>query len=118
MHAIVDIRTGVIIDYLVTDSVAAYINWLYVMLRRPDLGMFCLDSAYLAREMCDMISAMGMVPRIKPKSNTMRNVKESQTWRGMVPGRVRGALGSDKSKIGGKQTMRTKSVQKMLQKPD
>ena len=28
----------------------------------------CLDSAYLAREMCDMISAMGMVPRIKPSS--------------------------------------------------
>ena len=28
----------------------------------------CLDSAYLAREMCDMISAMGMVPRIKPNS--------------------------------------------------
>ena len=120
MHAIVDIRTRVIIDYLVTDSVAAYINGLYVMLHRLGLGMgmFCLDSAYLAREMCDMISAMGMVPRIKPKSNTMRNVKGSQTWRGMVPGRVRGALGSDKSKIGGKQTMRTKSVQKMLQKPD
>ena len=46
--------------------------------------MFCLDSAYLAREMCDMISAMGMVSRIKPKSNTVRNAKGSQPWRGMV----------------------------------
>ena len=70
MHAIVDIRTRVIIDYLVTDSVTADINGLYVMLHRLGLGMgmFCLDSAYLAREMCDMISAMSMVPRIKPSS--------------------------------------------------
>ena len=44
----------------------------------------CLDSAYLAREMCDMISAMSMVPRIKPKSNIVRNAKGSQPWRGMV----------------------------------
>ena len=60
MHAIVDIRTRVIIDYLVTDSVTADINGLYVMLHRLGLGMgmFCLDSAYLAREMCDMISTM------------------------------------------------------------
>ena len=86
MHAIVDIRTRVIIDYLVTDSVTADINGLYVMLHRLGLGMgmFCLDSAYLAREMCNMISAMSMVPRIKPKSNTVRNAKGSQPWRGMV----------------------------------
>ena len=86
MHAIVDIRTRVIIDYMVTDSVTADINGLYVMLHRLGQGidMFCLDSAYLAREMCDMISAMGMVPRIKPKSNTVRNAKGSQPWRGMV----------------------------------
>ena len=86
MHAIVDIRTRVIIDYMVTDSVAADINGLYVMLHRLGQGidMFCLDSAYLAREMYDMISAMGMMPRIKPKSNTVRNAKGSQPWRGMV----------------------------------
>ena len=84
MHAIVDIRTRVMIDYLVTDSVAADINGLYVMLHRLGLGMFCLDSAYLTRDMCDMISAMGMISRIKPKSNTVRNAKGSQPWRGMV----------------------------------
>ena len=44
----------------------------------------CLDSAYLARDMCDIISAMSMVPRIKPKSNTVRNAKGSQAWREMV----------------------------------
>ena len=86
MHAIVDICTRVIIDYLVTDSVVADINGLYVMLGRLGVGTgrFCPDSAYLAREMCNMISAMSMVPRIKPKSNTMRNAKGSQAWREMV----------------------------------
>ena len=40
-----------------------------------------LDSAYLARDMCDVMSAMGIVSRIKPKSNIVRNVKGSQPWR-------------------------------------
>ena len=71
---------------MVTDSVVADINGLYAMIGRPGLGTgrFCLDSAYLARETCDIISAMGMVPRIKPKSNTVRNAKGSQPWREMV----------------------------------
>ncbi len=86
LHAIVDIRTRVIIDCMVTDSAVADINGLYVMLCRLSRGTgdFCLDSAYLARLMCNMISAMGMVPRIKPKSNTVRNAKGSQSWREMV----------------------------------
>ena len=86
MHAVVNICTGVIIDYRVTDSATADINGLYVMLHRlgMGMGMFCLDSAYLAMGLCDMISAMGMVPHIKPKSNAVRNAKGSQTWREMV----------------------------------
>ena len=81
MHAIVDIRTRVIIDYLVTDSVTADINGLCVMLHRLGLGMFYLDSAYLAREMCDMISAMSMVPRIKPNTYaTPREVSRGAGW--------------------------------------
>ena len=50
MHAVVNICTGVIIDYRVTDSATADINGLYVMLHRlgMGMGMFCLDSAYLA----------------------------------------------------------------------
>ncbi len=86
LHAIVDIRTKVIIDCMVTDSVTADINGLYAMLGRLGRGTgdFCLDSAYLARLMCNVISAMGMVPRIKPKSNTVCNAKGSQSWREMV----------------------------------
>ena len=34
--------------------------------------------------MCDIISAMSMVPRIKSKSNTVRNANGSQAWREMV----------------------------------
>ena len=86
LHAIVDIRTRIIIDCLVTDSVVADINGLYTMLSRfgEGVGDFCLDSAYLARDMCDTIHAMGMTPRIKPKSNTIRNARGSQPWREMV----------------------------------
>ena len=64
---------------MATDSAVADINGLYAMLGRLGRGTgdFCLDSAYLARLMCNMISAMGMVPRIKPKSNTIRNAREA-----------------------------------------
>ena len=52
LHANVDIRTQVIIDCLVTDSVTVDISGLYVMIRRlgADVGRFCLDSAYRARK--------------------------------------------------------------------
>ena len=43
-----------------------------------------MKACSLARYMCDVISAMCMVPRIKPKSNTVRNAKGSQAWREMV----------------------------------
>ena len=43
------------------------------MLGRIEAGtaFFCLDSAYLARKICDAISDKGMVPRIRPRSNTV-----------------------------------------------
>ena len=64
---------------MVTDSVTVNINGLYAMIDRLglDKGRFCLDSAYLVREMCDAISAMGMVPHIMLKSNIVRNAKET-----------------------------------------
>ena len=39
-----------------------------------------LDSAYLARLICDAIAGMGMTPRILPKSNTTCKNGGSQTW--------------------------------------
>ena len=42
------------------------------------------SAVYLARDVCSAISKMGMVPRIKPKSNTIHNAFGSQAWREMV----------------------------------
>ena len=73
-----DIRTRVIIDCMVTDSAVADINGLYVMPGRLGRGTgdFCLDSAYLARLMCNMISAMGCAPhQAKVQHRTQRQGK-------------------------------------------
>ncbi len=66
LHAIVDIRTRVIIDCMVTDSAVADINGLYVM----------LCTAHVQHDICHGNG-------IKPKSNTVRNAK-GQSWREMV----------------------------------
>ena len=47
-------------------------------------GFFCLDSAYLARKICDAISDKGMTPRIRPKSNTVCKNWGSQAWGDMT----------------------------------
>ena len=46
---------------------------MWPMLGRIEEGtaFFCLDSAYLARKICDAISDKGMVPRIRHKPNTV-----------------------------------------------
>ena len=56
------------------------------MLGRIEEGadFFCLDSAYLARKICDAISDKGMVPRIRPKSNTVCKNGGSQAWGDMT----------------------------------
>ena len=86
LHSIVDIRSRVVLDYLVTDRNVADITALRAMLARfqGGAGNFCLDSAYLARDVCNTISGLGMAPRIKPKSNTIHNAFGSQSWREMV----------------------------------
>ena len=86
LHSIIDIRARVVLDYLVTTSCVADITGLRSMLARFEggAGHFCLDSAYLVRDVCNAISKMGMVPRIKPKSNTTHNAFGSQSWHEMV----------------------------------
>ena len=86
LHSIIDIRTMVVLDYLVTASNVADTIGLRSMLARFEggAGHFCLDSAYLARDVCNAISKVGMVPRIKPKSSTIHNAFGSQAWREMV----------------------------------
>ena len=86
LHCIIDTRTRVALVYFMSDSNVADINGLRKMLDEfgGGDGDFCLDSAYLARNLCDRISDMGMTPFIMPKSNTTSNSKESKSWHSMV----------------------------------
>ena len=50
-----------------------------------NVGDACFDSAYLARDICDIISKkMGRAPYIKPKRNTTAKSRGSHPWRKMV----------------------------------
>ena len=73
LHSIVDVSTRTVLDYLAADGHTTDTMGLRPMPRRVEesTGFFCLDSAYLARKICDAISDKGMVPRIRPKSNTV-----------------------------------------------
>ena len=86
LHSIVDVSTRTVLDYLVTDGYASDITGLWPMLGRIEEGtsFFCLDSAYLARKICDAIAAKGMVPRVRPKSNTVCKNGGSQAWGDMA----------------------------------
>ena len=86
LHSIVDVSTRTVLDYPVTDGYTSDITGLWLMLGRIEegAGFFCLDSAYLARKICDAISDKGMVPRIRPKSNTVCKNWGSQAWGDMA----------------------------------
>ena len=82
LHSIIDIATRAILDYHVTDGYTSDITGMWPMLDRlaDGNGNFCLDSAYLARLICDAIAGMGMTSRILPKSNTTCKNGGSQVW--------------------------------------
>ena len=85
MHSIVDVSTRAILDYLVTDGYTSDISRMWPMPDRIEEGAdFCLDSTYLTRKICDVIAAKDLVPRIRPKSNTVCKNEGSQAWGGMI----------------------------------
>lgn len=89
LHSIIDIATRAILDYHITDGYAADITGLWPMMDRlgdanEDGSFFCLDSAYLARLLCDAIANRGWMPRILPKSNTVCKNGGSQAWGDMT----------------------------------
>ena len=86
LHSIVNVSTRTVLDYLVTDGYTHDIAGMWPMLGRIEEGtaFFCLDSAYLARKICDAISAKGITPRIRPKSNTVCKNGGSQAWDDMT----------------------------------
>ena len=91
LHSIIDVKSRVIIAYMVTESTVADIKGMYEMLEGlGNLGLdfkgmdFCLDAAYLSRQMYDIVTALGMMPFIDVKKNTTHNAKGSWPWRDMV----------------------------------
>ena len=48
------------------------------------IGDFCADPAYLSRNICNMVATLKKTPYVKPKKNTIRNSKGSQSWKKMV----------------------------------
>ena len=90
LQIIIDIRTRIILDYRIThayrgdapvmvDILKDMVNSMYY-----HIGDACFDSAYIAREICNLISKMGGTPYVKPKSNTTAKSKGSRSWRKMV----------------------------------
>ena len=86
LHSIIDVSARTVLDYLVIDGYASAIAELWPMLERIEdgTGLFCLDSAYLARKICDAIYDKGMAPRIRSKSNTICKNGGSQAWSDMT----------------------------------
>ena len=85
LHSIIDIAARVILDYRITDGYASDITSMWPMPNRledssAEGNFFCLDSAYLARRMCDVIFGKGWLPRIKPKSSTTCSNGGSPAW--------------------------------------
>ena len=86
LHSIADISTRTVPDYLAADGHTTDTMGLRPMPGRIEegTGFFCLDSAYLAKKICDAISDKGMVPRIRPKSNTVCKNGGNQAWGDMT----------------------------------
>ena len=86
LHSIIDVSTRTVPDYLAADGHTTDTMGLRPMPGRIEegTGFFCLDSAYPARKICDAISDKGMVPRIRPKSNTVCKNGGSQAWGDMT----------------------------------
>ena len=91
LHIIIDIRTRIILDYRITHAYRADAPVMADILKDMadsmywNIGDACFDSAYLSREICNIISKkMGRTPYIKPKRNTTAKSKGSNSWRRMV----------------------------------
>ena len=99
LHSVVDVSTRTVLDYLVTDGYASDVAGMWPMLGRIEEGadFFCLDSAYLARKICDAIAAKGMTPRIRQVQHRLQELgqpglgrygQNAQERAGPVHGRV------------------------------
>lgn len=73
-------------DFAVTKGTAgdSPVGAKLLMRREPGAGDSDLDSAYLTRQICNLIDELGRTPYIWPKRNTVHNANGSQAWARMV----------------------------------
>ena len=90
MHIIIDIRTCVILDCIITHAYRANAPVMEDILHDVigvlcrDIDDACFDAAYLTRKICNMLSKMGGTPYMKPKPNTISKSYGSHSWRVMA----------------------------------
>ena len=86
LHTLIDIGTRVVLEMDVTKGTAGDCPTMTELLGKikGGKGDGCFDSAYLSRNLCNMLESLGLTPFIKPKSNTTSNAKGSWAWKEMV----------------------------------
>ena len=86
LHARSNSDLMLIEDFAVTKGTAGDSPVGAKLLMRMELGAgdSDLDSAYLTRQICNLIDERGRTPHIWPKSNTVYNANGSQAWARMV----------------------------------
>ncbi|MFQ6096019.1 MAG: transposase [Candidatus Bathyarchaeia archaeon] len=87
LHAAVTSILKAIPSMEVTDGEASdspQLKKLLDSLPLEDVEAVAADSAYLSRENCDLIEAIGAKPYIKPKRNSTARSHGSRAWRNMI----------------------------------
>ena len=87
LHAAVTSILKAVPSMEVTDGEASdspQLKKLLEALPLDDVEAVAADSAYLSRENCDLIEAIGAKPYIKPKKNSTARSHGSRAWRNMI----------------------------------
>ena len=90
LHAIIDVNTRTVLEYLISEKNVADVTALKHMFKnfanRDDMASadFCADAAYLSREVCNIADGLGMKPYIDVKKNTTSRSGGSHSWYIMV----------------------------------
>ena len=86
LHTLIDIGTRVVLEMDAAKGTAGDCPAMTELLGKikGGKGDGWFDSAYLARNFCNMPESLGLTPFIKPKSNTTSNAKGSWAWKEVV----------------------------------
>ena len=86
LHILIAVQSLAIISFDVTKGTQGDAPVLKKLLKGipKGVGDFCADSAYLSRDICNMVATLQKTPYIKPRKNTTTNSKGSQSWKKMA----------------------------------